>query len=412
MKLGLAAPLALLTAALTTSLAAAGQPAHAAATARAATATARPACGTPAPRHARCLALVRTDVHGGLGVRGPAARAAGRTGAADALPPGYGPPDLDAAYSLPVAAGAGQTIAVVDAFDDPTAEADLSVYRQTYGLPACTTANGCFRKLNEAGQAGNYPPEDNGWATEISLDLDMVSAACPQCHILLVEGNSSLVSDLGDSVDTAVKKGADAVSNSYGLGEFNGMQSLYKHYRHSGHVIVASTGDIGFTTAQFPAVTPGVLAVGGTSLVRAGNSRGWSETAWSGASSGCSAYVKKPSYQHDPDCSMRTIADVSADADPNTGLAVYDTTPNQFGLPPGWIVVGGTSASSPFIAGVIGLAGNSAKYDPGYSYAHASALFDVVGGSNGFCGGDYLCTGVQGYDGPTGLGTPNGAGGF
>jgi subtilase family serine protease len=268
------------------------------------------------------------------------------------------------------------------------------------------------RKLNQAGQAGNYPPEDNGWAAEISLDLDMVSAACPNCHILLVEGNSSLVSDLADSVDTAVKQRADVVSNSYGLGEFNGMQTFYRHYRHSGHVIMASTGDTGFTTAQFPAVAPGVLAVGGTSLVRTGNSRGWSETAWSGASSGCSAYVKKPSYQHDPDCSMRTVADVSADADPNTGLAVYDTTPDPFGLPPGWIVVGGTSASSPFIAGVIGLAGNAAKYDLGYSYAHALALFDVAGGSNGFCGGDYLCTGVQGYDGPTGLGTPNGAGAF
>ena len=404
MKLGLVAPLALLTGAL---VAAAGQPAHAAA------ATALPACSAAAPQHARCLALVRTDVHGGLGMRGPAARAAGQHGAAASLPPGYGPPGLDAAYNLPVTLGAGQTIALVDAYNDPTAEADLATYRETYGLPACTTANGCFRKVNQAGQAGNYPLTDGGWAVEESLDLDMVSAACPNCHILLVEGNSSLVSDLAASVDTAVSLGANVVSNSYGTSEFNTMQQYFPDYQHSGHVIVASSGDAGFGAAQFPAVAPGVLAVGGTSLKPAASPRGWSEQAWSGSGSGCSAYVARPAYQQRrPDCRMRTIADVSADADPNTGLAVYDTTPNPYGIPPGWLVVGGTSASAPFIAGVIGLAGNAATYGPGYSYAHPSALFDVIGGSNGFCGGGYLCTAVKGYDGPTGLGTPNGAGAF
>jgi subtilase family serine protease len=404
MKLGLVASLALLTGSL---IAAAGQPAHAAA------ATALPACGAAAPQHARCLALVRTDVHGGLGLRGPAARAAGQNGAAASLPPGYGPPSLDAAYNLPVALGAGQTIALVDAYDDPTAEADLATYRETYGLPPCTTANGCFRKVNQAGQASNYPSADGGWAVEESLDLDMVSAACPNCHILLVEGNSSLVSDLAASVDTAVSLGANVVSNSYGTSEFNTMQQYFPDYQHSGHVVVASSGDAGFGAAQFPAVAPGVLAVGGTSLKPAASPRGWTEQAWSGSGSGCSAYVARPAYQkRGPDCRMRTIADVSADADPNTGLAVYDTTPNPYGIPPGWLVVGGTSASAPFIAGVIGLAGNAATYGPGYSYAHPSALFDVVGGSNGFCGGGYLCTAVKGYDGPTGLGTPNGAGAF
>lgn len=409
MKLRPVAALALLAGSLT--VAATTQPAQAATTTVTAT-TVRPACSTPAPMHARCLALVRTDVHGGLGVRGPAARAAGKTDAAATLPAGYGPPELDAAYNLPVTLGAGQTIGIVDAFDDPTAEADLAVYRQTYGLPPCTTQNGCFSKLNQAGQAGPYPPEAGDWAAEISLDLDMVSAACPNCHILLVEANTNQVSDLGESVNTAVSHGADVVSNSYGADEFNGMQTFFKDYRHGSHVIVASSGDAGFGPAQFPAVSPGVVATGGTSLVTAANSRGWSETAWSGAGSGCSAYVHKPSYQKDQDCSMRTVADVSADADPNTGLAVYDTTPNPFGLPPGWLVLGGTSASSPLIAGVIGLAGNANKYNAGFSYAHTSALNDVVGGSNGFCGGDYLCTGVAGYDGPTGLGTPNGAGAF
>ena len=308
--------------------------------------------------------------------------------------------------------GAGQTVAIVDAFDDPTAEADLATYRSTFGLSPCTTANGCFRKLNQAGRAGPYPPVDGGWAVEISLDLDMASAACPNCNILLVEGNSSLVSDLASSVDTAVKHGGNVVSNSYGLSEFNGMSTFAKHYKHRGHAILASSGDFGFTAAQFPAVAPGVIAVGGTSLFTATNARGWTEQAWSGAGSGCSAYVSKPSYQTDANCSMRTIADVSAVADPNTGVAVYDTTPNPFGIPPGWLIVGGTSASSPFIAGVIGLAGNAATYTAGFSYTHAADLFDAVGGSNGFCGGDYICTGVAGYDGPTGMGTPNGTGAF
>jgi subtilase family serine protease len=369
-----------------------------AATPAAASPTLQSACGTAAPMHARCLAVVRSG--------------AVPLAATDAaLPAGFGPADLQDAYKLPVG-GAGQTIAVVDAYDDPTAEDDLATYRATYGLPPCTTAGGCFRKLNQAGKPGPYPQVDGGWAVETSLDLDMVSASCPLCHVLLVEGNSSLVSDLAASVDTAVKQGGDVVSNSYGLAEFNGMQTYAKHYKHNGHVIVASSGDAGFTAAQFPAVTPGVLAVGGTSLVRADNGRGWSESAWSGAGSGCSAYVKKPAYQTDDHCLMRTIADVSAVADPNTGLAVYDTTPNPFGIPPGWLIVGGTSASAPFIAGVIGLAGNAATYEAGYSYAHTSALFDPVGGSNGFCGGDYLCTGTAGYDGPTGAGSPDGVGAF
>jgi subtilase family serine protease len=365
------------------------------------------ACGPVAPGFARCFALIRTNRSGRAMVSASPAQ-------------GYGPADLQAAYDLPTSGGNGQVIALVDAFDDPTAEADLAVYRQTYGLPECSTANGCFSKVNQAGVPGDYPPEDGGWAAEISLDLDMVSAACPHCHILLVEGNSNAVSDLATSVDTAVALGANVVSNSYGLAEGNGMQVFFPDYEHAGHVIVASSGDFGFTTAQFPAVTPGVLAVGGTSLSRANNRRGWTETAWGngsqsellgGSGSGCSAYVDKPAWQQDKSCHMRTITDVSADADPQTGLAVYDTTPNQFG-PPGWLVLGGTSASSPFIAGVIGQAGNSATFTPGDAYAHTSSFFDVTKGSNGFCSKTYLCTAKSGYDGPTGLGTPDGLGGF
>jgi subtilase family serine protease len=365
------------------------------------------ACGAAAPGFARCLALIRTN-------------RAGRAMASASPSQGYGPADLQAAYRLPATGGSGQVIAVVDAFDDPTAAADLAVYRQTYGLPACTTANGCFSKVNQAGVAGSYPPADGGWAAEISLDLDMVSAACPQCHILLVEGNSPAVSDLAASVDTAVALGASVVSNSYGTSEGNGMQQFFPDYQHPGHVIVASSGDFGYTTAQFPAVTPGVLAVGGTSLSHAGNRRGWTETVWGhgsssgflgGSGSGCSAYVDKPAWQQDKYCHMRTITDVSADADPQTGVAVYDTTPSRFG-PPGWLVIGGTSASAPFISGVIGQAGNSATFTPGYAYAHTASFFDVTKGSNGYCGKDYLCTAKSGYDGPTGLGTPDGLGGL
>jgi subtilase family serine protease len=352
----------------------------------------RAACGQVAAPRARCYALYRSAT----------ARAAA------AAPEGFGPADLQAAYRLPSAtAGAGQTVAIVDAFDDPSAEADLAVYRDTFGLPPCTTANGCFRKVSQRGQAGPLPDPDPGWAVEISLDLDMVSAACPKCNILLVEGDQPAFQDLGTAVDTAVRLGAAVVSNSYGTDEFNGMQTLAHFYRHPGTTITVSSGDSGFGPAAFPAVLTSVVAVGGTSLTRAGNARGWAERVWDGAGSGCSAYIAKPAWQHDGHCDLRTVADVSAVADPNTGVAVYDT----FEVP-GWIVVGGTSASAPLIGGVYALAGNATKVDPSYPYAHRNHLFDVVGGSNGFCGRDYLCTGKKGYDAPTGLGTPNGAGAF
>jgi subtilase family serine protease len=365
------------------------------------------ACDTARPGQARCFALVRTARSGRAVVTASPSQ-------------GYGPADLQAAYNLPASGGGGQVIAVVDAYDDPSAEADLATYRTSYGLPACTTANGCFSKVNQDGAAGSYPPADEGWAVEISLDLDMVSAACPDCHILLVEANSAAVSDLAAAEDTAAGLGANVISNSYGLPEFNGMQQFFADYAHAGQVIVASSGDFGFTAAQFPAVAPGVLAAGGTRLTRAGTARGWTETAWGngarsgslgGSGSGCSAYVAKPAWQHDKYCHMRTIADVSADADPQTGVAVYDSTPNPFG-PPGWLVVGGTSASAPFIAGVTGLAGNAATFTPGYAYAHTSSLHDVTKGSNGYCSKSYLCTAKRGYDGPTGLGTPDGTGAF
>ncbi len=230
---------------------------------------------------------MRTDVHGGTGVRGPAAVAAGHPADA-ALPQGYGPAELRSAYKLPVSGGRGQTVAIVDAGDDPRAEADLAIYRTTYGLPACTTANGCFRKINQRGAPGPLPP-DEGWGTEISLDLDMVSAACPSCHILLVEADQPTFGDLAAAEDTASGLGANEISNSYGSQEQNGMQPYEAAYSHAGVAIVAASGDSGYGIPVFPAVFGSVIAVGGTSLTRAADSRGWAQAAWSSGGSGCSA---------------------------------------------------------------------------------------------------------------------------
>jgi len=372
------------------------------------------ACGPAPTGYARCLAEVRTDLHAGKGVRGPAALRAGSKAGSQAskLPPGLSPSTLRSAYKLPKTGGSGQTVALVDAGDDPSAEADLAVYRTTYGLPACTTANGCFSKVNQTGTASPLPA-DQGWDVEIALDLDMVSTSCPACHILLVEGDDASFTSLGASVNTAVALGADEVSNSYGATEGNGMQAFEADYSHPGVAILAASGDTGYGIPDSPAVFSSVIGVGGTTLTKAaGTSRGWTETAWEGASSGCSAWIAKPTWQKDPNCPGRMVADVAADADPNTGPAVYDTDNGE----PGWLVVGGTSAASPFVAGVIALAGNPALFpNASYLYSHASKLYDVIGGSNVLgesCGGDYQCTAVKGYDGPTGNGTPDGVGAF
>ncbi len=324
-----------------------------------------------------------------------------------ATPSGLNPADLQSAYGLPSGtAGSGQTVAIVDAFNDPNAESDLGVYRAQFGLAPCTTANGCFRKVDQNGGT-KYPRSNIGWSEEISLDLDMVSAICPNCKILLVEASSNSFANLAAAVDEAARLNANEISNSYGGSEYSGEVSDESHFNHPGIAITASSGDSGFG-AQFPAASQYVTAVGGTSLSRASNTRGWTETVWSGAGSGCSAFIPKPSWQTDAGCARRTIADVSADADPNTGVSVYDSFHE-----PGWLVFGGTSVSSPIIASVYALAGNSSTVTYGsYSYSHTSSLFDVTSGSNGSCGGSYLCTGGVGYDGPTGNGTPNGTGAF
>jgi subtilase family serine protease len=330
-------------------------------------------------------------------------------------PTGLGPTQIQSAYKLSGLNAAGRTVAIVDAYDDKSAESDLAVYRSTYGLPACTTANGCFKKVNQNGVQGSYPANDMGWATEISLDLDAVSAACPTCHILLVEASSNSNANLYTAVDTAARSaGVVAVSNSYGGGESSTETSDDTHFNHPAVAITVSSGDSGYGV-EYPAASRYVTAVGGTTLTAASNARGWSEAAWSGAGSGCSAYEPKPANQTDAGCPRRTVADVSAVADPNSGLGVYDTNCNFLqsllgNCFSGWATVGGTSLSSPLVASVYALAG--ANFATAYSYSHTSSLFDVTKGSNGSCSGSYLCTAGTGYDGPTGLGTPNGTGAF
>ncbi len=351
-------------------------------------------CAAASPGRAACFAEILTEADG--------------RAVANAAPQGYGPADLKSAYQLPgTSAGAGRTVAVVDAFDDPKAGADLNVYRARFGLPACTASTGCLRKANQNGGTA-LPPKDAGWAQEISLDLDMVSATCPRCKIVLVEVKSTSFADLGKGVDTAAKiPGVVAISNSYGGPEFSGESTYAAHYKHPGIAITASTGDSGFGT-QVPAAFSTLTAVGGTSLTRSPGVRGWTETAWSGAGSGCSAFIAKPSWQHDTGCPRRSIADLSAVADPDTGVAVYDSVPFQGAS--GWMVFGGTSASSPIIASVYAMHTPSAA--PSAPYAHLGALFDVVSGSNGVCLPLYECRARTGYDGPTGLGTPKGVNAF
>jgi subtilase family serine protease len=356
----------------------------------------------------RCFALYRTDF-GSEAAPTTGGRSAMGKSHSNATPSGYGPSDIQSAYALPSStAGSGQTVAIVDAYNDPNAESDLNVYRSQYGLPACTTANGCFKKVNQTGGT-KMPRSNGGWAQEISLDLDMVSATCPNCHILLVEASSATNSNLQTAENTAISLGANVVSNSYGGSESSATNSAYNH---PGHIITASAGDSG-TGASQPCSYSTVVCVGGTSLKRASTTRGWSETVWSGSGSGCSAKVAKPSWQTDSGCTMRSEADVAAVADPNTGVAVYDSYSYQ-GYS-GWMVFGGTSASSPIIASVYALAGNASSMNYAqsiWSHGGSSALNDVVSGSNGSCSISYICNAGVGYDGPTGWGTPNGVSAF
>jgi hypothetical protein len=382
--------------------AAAGQDAVAATSASTSSVSATNVCPVhPAAGQMTCLAMRRTDVKARTGIQMAAAAAA---------PSGYSPANLDSAYNIPTTLGSGGTVAIIDAYDDPSVASDLATYRSEYGLPACTTANGCFEKVSETGSTTALPSANSGWASEIALDTEMVSASCPLCHILLVEAKSAGTADLGTAVNYAASvPGVRAISNSYGGSESSSDPSTNaEYYNHPGIAITASAGDEGYG-AEYPASSPNVIAVGGTSLSQASNARGWTESVWDtsnseGTGSGCSAYETKPAWQTDTGCSHRTVADVSAVADPATGVAVYDSYGSG-----GWTEFGGTSVSSPLIAGMYAEADNSAP-SAAYLYAtaNASGLNDVTTGDNKSGCTTYLCHAEVGYDGPTGMGTPNG----
>ena len=346
---------------------------------------------------------------------------------------GFNPQQIRAAYGFDdillgdgtvAADGRGQTIAIIDAFNHPNIASDVNVFSQQFGLPAAT-----LTVVNQTG-GSRLPRTDAGWAGEIALDVEWAHAIAPAAGILLVEADSPETADLMAAVDTARHApGVSAVSMSWGGSEFFSFRgdestsqlALDRTFTtpagHGGVTFVASAGDSGTSGGvQWPASSPNVVAVGGTSLAKStSNARGWVESVWGsvsnangGAGSGCSKYSAKPSWQKDTGCAKRTVADVSAVADPNTGVAVYDTYNES-----GWLVFGGTSVSAPVIASIYALAGNGAGINsPAFAYAHATSLNDVTSGNNGSCSVSYLCTAVAGYDGPTGLGTPIGTAAF
>jgi subtilase family serine protease len=365
---------------------------------RASATTSSPACRAAGPDLARCFALVVTS------------SPRGHSPSSSSHAKGLGPADLRSAYNLPATGGEGRTVAVVDSFDDPNAESDLAVYRSTFGLPPCTSASGCFRRVDATG-GRNLPTADADWAKEISLDLDMVSAACPACRVLLVEAGGQDLPSLGAAEDiAAATPGVVAIANSWGVLESDKDAGWEHFFNHPGVAIVAASGDLGYQPV-FPAASPHVTAVGGTTLTRSSSSpRGWEESAWSSAGSGCSTIMAKPAWQKDPGCAKRSISDVSMVADPASGVAMYDT----YGAA-GWIKAGGTSIGAPFIAGLYAVAGNATTVvGSSYAYSHSGALNPVVRGSNDFFCDSYLCQAGPnpGYNGPTGLGTPNGTGAF
>ncbi len=356
----------------------------------AARAHSRKVCTTNPPAGtARCHAIILTDD-------------SGITPLSTGTPRGYGPANFRAAYGVQSRSNA--TVGIVAAYDAPTIQADLAAYSRAFGLtilPACGSAAqaSCFDKLNQHGTT-NYPATNSSWAVETSLDVESVHAMCPGCRINLVEANSASMDDLSAAVDVAVSGGAKVVSNSYGGPESSDERLYDRHYSKAGVTMVVSSGDSGYGTS-FPAASPGVVAVGGTTL-RMSGSKVVSEVAWNGAGSGCSQFEPKPSWQHDKNCPSRSLADVAADADPATGAAIYDSYANSGRS--GWFTVGGTSLAAPLVAGIIASSGATTN-QPAYLYSHtASIIRDISSGNNGRCTISYFCKALNGYDGPTGLG--------
>ncbi|MEA2477555.1 MAG: hypothetical protein QOC87_1754, partial [Actinomycetota bacterium] len=347
---------------------------------------------------------------------------------ATAGPTGFKPSQFHSAYNLPTQAPVPQTIALVVAYDWPTAKVDLDKFNSTFGLPAFPSCSGtvttsCFQKVNQNGAASPLPSSNASWAQETAIDVETAHGICQSCKILLVEANSAGFADLAAAENRAAALGANVISNSYGGGDWVFDLSPYvSAYDHPGIAVVAASGDGGYTSSGsvFPASLPGTVAVGGTTLALNADNSYKSETTWSGAGSGCSSPYAAPAWQTSLSnwasvgCdTKRAVADVAAVANPATGAAIYDSTKYQGKS--GWFVFGGTSLATPIIAGVYGLAGNatSQPYPASIAYANSSAFRDITSGSNiSTCGGRTICQAGAGYDGPTGLGTPNGLGGF
>jgi Subtilase family/Domain of unknown function (DUF4214) len=360
-------------------------------------------CPAPRPGHATCMARVLTRA--GRRVR-PAVRG---TVQPDFGPTGMGldPSQIAGAYGLPAAPppGPAPTIAIVDAFHygliTGSGSDNLATYRNQYGIAPCTVAGGCFRKVDQWGGT-SYPTttaESMGWDGEGDLDVDAVSAVCPACHILFVESRSDSTDDLMTAVATAIAQGASEVSLSWGGSEDPGQTAYDPTFDHPGVAITAATGDNGYAAgASYPATSPYVTAVGGTTLTQQNGV--WTETAWSGGGSGCSAVEPKPAWQHDSLCTRRTTADIAAVADPYTGLDVYSEG--------GWQVIGGTSLATPLVAGMYALGGGEGSATGALPFYAAPSVHDITTGSNGSCTPAALCTAGTGFDGPTGLGSPAG----
>lgn len=361
-------------------------------------------CDVAEPGHASCYARVVTHGKPGGGGTPPVK---------NTVPVGLTPLQMHSAYTLPATAATPVTIAVIGAFESPSVQADLDAYDTQFGLgafPTCsaTVTTACFQKVAQDGTT-RYPRSQNSsWALEADLDVQTTHAVCPNCKILLVEATTNSYANLFAAVDRAVAMGAKVVSMSFGGAEFSTQSSYNSHFTAPGVAFTASTGDSGAAT-HYPAASPNVTAVGGTTLTLDSAGSWVSETVWSGTGGGCSVYETKPSWQTDTGCAHRTIADVAAVADPATGAAIY--TSGVYSNQTGWLQVGGTSLAAPLVGGIYALAGVPSGPPAALAYAQAANLHDVVSGSNGTCAG-YLCNAGIGYDSPTGLGTPNGLAAF
>jgi hypothetical protein len=336
---------------------------------------------------------------------------------------GLRPEDLHRVYELPHNAPDGQTIGIIEAYDDPTIENDLRVYDEEFGLPSCTQANGCFRKLNQHGDAFPLPAADAGWSADTSLDVEIAHAVCQNCDIVLVEAESSSYGDLETAMEAAVAAGANEVSTSWG--DADGYES--PRFDPPGVVITAAAGDWGYDNwedggygigTNYPSSSPYVVSVGGTTLSPFQGS--WTgEEAWSHTGGGCglepAQHWQAQYMRGSSSCANRRAgADIAADADPLSGVAIYDSTPLSPWFP-GWATFGGTGLSSTIIAAAFGLAdGPGMVAHPArtiYQRGDSRNLHDIVNGSNrpeSDCGGSLICEAGSGWDGPTGLGTLRG----